>query len=426
MQLKVNQYWVTSVSWGETTKYHNGTLIINRNDLITFLESHDELKEVAIKDIALVSPGTNVRVINIFDIFPARARIHEGAVDYPGILGPVQTVGDGESAAIENVAVLSISSINDKYNKVLDMSGEGARITPHSNLYHIAVVIEPKTRNLSTEIYCNCLKRIGLRVGTYLAMAASKSKPINEVTYSLVPEPKDLPRVAYVCMLASHQKAVPGEPILYGDDVAGLMPTILHPNEILDGAVISPFWNLGIDTLSFQNNPVILDLYNRHGKDVNFVGVVPCVSHITREQRELSVLMISNLVKFILKADLAVVSKVGGGIPESDLMMTVESLEKRGICTSAIIWSYLGDGTVQDSLSTFSEFANALASVGMQDEVIDLPEQKIVIGGSLVGPFTDNPNDQAHPSHLPIRVRYRDISGAINQLGASHVAQVEI
>ncbi|WP_102348885.1 glycine/sarcosine/betaine reductase component B subunit [Bacillus sp. Marseille-P3661] len=426
MQLNINHYPVHSVSWGESTHYIDGQLVVNRDELLAHLEKSGELKDVNIKDIALVSPGTKTRIINIFDIFPARARLGEGAVDYPGILGPVQSVGDGVTASLENFAVLSVSSEYDKYHKVLDMSGPGGTITPHAELFHIAVVIEPKNDSLPSSAYNGYLKRIGLRVGTYLAKAAAKSEPDSETNYSLEPQPKELPRVAYVCMIASHQKAVPGEPILYGDDVGGLMPTILHPNEFLDGAVISPYWNLGIDTLSFQNNSVILDLYSRHGKDVNFVGVVPCVSHITRERRELSVLMATNLVHSILKADLAVVSKVGGGIPESDLMMTVESLEKRGVLTSGIIWSYLGDGTVKDSLSTYSLAANALASAGMQDDVIDLPEQEIIIGGTLLGPFTDNPHDKAQPAHLPIRARYRDVSGAINQLGASRVAQVEI
>jgi len=44
----------------------------------------------------------------------------------------------------------------------------------------------------------------------------------------------------------------------------------------------------------------------------------------------------------------------------------------------------------------------------------------------MVGPFTDDPNDKPQPANAAIRVRYRDISGAISQLGASFVSQMEI
>ena len=47
------------------------------------------------------------------------------------------------------------------------------------------------------------------------------------------------------------------EPILYGDNVRSLLPTVLHPNEVLDGAVIAPYWAFGAETYSVQNHPVV-------------------------------------------------------------------------------------------------------------------------------------------------------------------------
>ena len=425
MHLTMHQYPVQSITWGNSTEYNAGQLSISRADLLAYLHNQGELNEIEIKELALVSPATSTRVINIFDIFPAQARLGKGAINYPGVLGPIQPVGNGTVATLENFAVLAISSRTNKYHKLLDMAGPGSELTPHAGFFHLAVCADPIRSEMTEAQYHGCLKRIGLRIGSYLAGSVS-APPVSIANYSLDPHSRGLPRVAYVCMIASHQKSAAGEPILYGDDQSGLLTTILNPNEILYGSLVSPYWNLGIDTYTFQKNPVVRGLYDRHGKDVDFVGVVVCVAHITRTQRERSVLMISNLVHSVLGADLALISKVGGGIPESDLMMSIEALEQRGVRTSAIVWSHLGDGSIKDSLSATSVAADAIASAGVYDDWVDLPQQAEIVGGSTVGPFSDDPQEKPQPATAAIRVRYRDISGCISQLGASRVAQVEI
>ncbi len=106
--------------------------------------------------------------------------------------------------------------------------------------------------------------------------------------------------------------------------------------------------------------------------------------------------------------------------------MAIEPLEQRGVRTSAIVWSHLGDGSIKDSLSATSVAADAIASAGVYDDWVDLPQQAEIVGGSTVGPFSDDPQEKPQPATAAIRVRYRDISGCISQLGASRVAQVEI
>ncbi|WP_102348894.1 glycine/sarcosine/betaine reductase component B subunit [Bacillus sp. Marseille-P3661] len=426
MKLKQYQYPVTSIDWGETTNYQFGTLSINYDDLMKELSQKGDLDQVVITDIELVLPGTNTRVVNIFDVLPAQARLGENSVNYPGVLGPAQTVGDGDSAALENFAVLAISSIEERDNKLLDMAGIGATLTPYSEFFHVAFRAEPK-KEISQAVYYLALKKIGLRIGSYLARTAATSQqcPITK-TYSLETGDYKLPNAAYVFMIASHQKSETGEPILYGDDVSGLLPTILHPNEVLDGAVIAPFWNLGIDTYTFINNPVLLELYDRHGKDINFTGVVICVAHITREKRARTATMISNLVHEILNSDIAVLTKLGGGIPESDLMAAIELLEENGVSTSSVIWSTMGNGTIKDSLSAHSDAANALASAGIFDETVELPGQEIVVGGTNVDHLISEQSGNYHDAHEPILVHYRHICGAISQLGASKVGMIEV
>lgn len=425
MDLTLKQYPVRSILWGETTQYRDGSLSVNKENIQTYLMDAGALDEVAIVEMALISPATATRVVNIFDVFPAHTRLGESAFNYPGFLEPMQTVGNGSSAELNDFSVLAISSRPSSYNKVLDKSGWGAELTPQSKHYHLAFRAEPKDADMGQVEYEKALRRIGLLVGTYLAKAAASTSPADTTDYALRPVSQPLPRAVYVFMLASHQRSTKGASVLYGDDTSGLLPTVLHPNEILDGAVMSP-WNLCIDTYTVQKNPVVKELYRRHNHDVDFAGVVVCAAHVEREQRERSIQMTSSLVSEVLKADMAVLTKVGGGIPESDLMMTIERLESEGVSTAAVTWSHMGEGTIEDSLTAYATAADAVASAGINDAWVGLDAQETVIGGTTVGPFTNDPNEKPQPAHGAIRIRNREICGAISQLGDSYVAMEEL
>lgn len=54
-------------------------------------------------------------------------------------------------------------------------------------------------------------------------------------------------------------------------------PTLVHPNEILDGALIGDILSCAsakLITYDMQNSPVIKQLYKEHGKTINFAGVI--------------------------------------------------------------------------------------------------------------------------------------------------------
>ena len=424
MRLNVKEYTITSVGWGEGNAYADGRLTLDKSGLAGFLEGESDLRDIRLTGMELVGPGEKARVINIFDVLPAHARLGEGAVNYPGMLGPMQAVGDGLSARLADFAVLAVSSMPSRYLKVLDKDGPGAELTPYSAHHHLAFMAEPRDPAMKGSDYFIALKKMGLKLGVYLARIAALSAcaPARAFEYSLDAPVADLPRAAYVCMLASLQNWEKGEPILYGNDLANMTPTILHPNEILDGAVVAQNFNLGIDTYSFVNHPIVRELYDRHGKDFDFAGVVVCASHVTRDSRERSAFMTRNLVRHVLKADMAVFTKVGGGIPESDVMTAIEMLEAEGVTTAAVIWCQLGDGTVRDTLSAFSPAADALVSVGINDITLRLPPLGRVIGGDYLDPLSDDPGALPQPAAGEINLRCRELCGAINQLGASAVS----
>ena len=140
-------------------------------------------------------------------------------------------------------------------------------------------------------------------------------------TYDLPPLPtldagvKGLPRIAYIYQLQSQADLC--EPFVYGDNARKLLATLLHPNELMDGAIVSGnyemppcFKNV---TYTHQNNPVIHALYDRHGRDLCFVGVIVMNEHSTLHEKERSAIMAAKLAKDILGADGVIITKEGGG-----------------------------------------------------------------------------------------------------------------
>jgi glycine reductase len=201
---------------------------------------------------------------------------------------------------------------------------------------------------------------------------------------------------------------VAGEPLLYGDNCRHLLPTILHPNEVLDGAVLRSYTYLNMETYSIQNNGVILDLYDRHGRDLNFVGVVVYVANQLAEERQRATLMASNLVRYTLGANGAVFTKSGGGAPNVDMALIAERCEELGIKTALILWETAGPDAGDEDATLFNAPSlDAIVSIGASQLTLDLgPVERLVApdGANLTGPLTI-PSNQ--------------LCGATDHLGAS-------
>lgn len=185
----------------------------------------------------------------------------------------------------------------------------------------------------------------GIKVAVALARIALNNPPATVQTFEPV-SPADqtregLPRVAYIGQIFSRQrKPEVDEPILYGANTDGMLPIMLHPDEWLDGAIVPSLhsWFGGTETYFYQNNPIVLDLYERHhAREINFVGTVATIAGSDNFDRERHCRAAANLVKWNLQADGAVLSKYGGGLPHADLSETARLLEGMGIRTAVMV-----------------------------------------------------------------------------------------
>ncbi|MEG0190075.1 MAG: glycine/sarcosine/betaine reductase component B subunit, partial [Lachnospiraceae bacterium] len=106
-------------------------------------------------------------------------------------------------------------------------------------------------------------------------------EPDEVITYETKPlleqaaQYPNLPKIGYIHMLQS--QGLLHDTYYYGVDAKQIVPTFMYPTEIMDGAIVSGNCVAPCDkvtTYHHLNNPVITDLYKRHGKDLNFMGVI--------------------------------------------------------------------------------------------------------------------------------------------------------
>jgi len=425
MRLTLDVHTVDRVVFGSRAGLDGGVLTVEREALQALLASDPRLRDV---DAHLTNPGEGCRVVNVFDVVEPRVK-DEGGPNFPGALEPLGRVGFGRTRVLRGAAVVAVNAFFERFNGLIDMTGPGAELCPFARTANVCVTAQPSA-GVERFQYFRALKEATLRAAVSLARSAAGAPVSTTEVYDLdAPRggaaggPPRLPRVAYVFMVVSQQRpSQPDEPVLYGDNVGHLLPTVLHPNEVLDGAVLAPYRAFGSETYLIQNHPIVLELYRRHGTRLDFAGVVVTVAHVSEAARRRTVVMATNLVATTLRADGALLSKVGGGMPESDVMATCEALEELGVRTTIVVWTHGTDGRVEGSLTVVSPRADAMVSVGLNDECLDLPPVERAIGGPLAGPFSDEATASALPAAGALRVRYRDLAGVLNQLGAGRLS----
>ncbi len=383
MRLTWRVHRVAELRWADRTWLDKGVLHIDREVLAANLLQDQRLTGV---DLQLVAAGESCRILPVFDIVEPRAKIEPAGADFPGVLTPVRPVGMGATRVLRGMAV-EILDPSPPPNRVpiLDLTAapldgwSSAEQCRYASLHHLVVV--PRLKDgLDVNERCHALRLANLRAATFLARNI-EGEPDEEQSFELTPVDPGLPRVAYVYQMHSHQRpTVPGEGLLYGDNCRHLLPTIVHPNEVLDGAVLRAYDGLAIQTYGIQNHAVILDLYRRHGQDLDFAGVVVNVANQLPEERDRATVMTGNLVKYALQADGAVFSKSGGGAPHVDMALSAERCEELGVKTTMLAWDLTStDDGLQGATLFSSPLLNAIVSVGSNNVDLPLPSVERVI-----------------------------------------------
>jgi sarcosine reductase len=419
MRLELEYIHVQDIRFGSATAVQNHILSINRQELISLLDEEPLFERM---EIDLAHPGESCRIIRVLDVLEPRYRLN--GPNFPGALDGNGLVGDGRTRALKNVAIIETDQLATRERNIIDMRGPAAEFSPIAHTHNIVLLPYPKP-GADKDDYRLAVKKAGLKAATYLGAAAKSVAPDETQTFELPSVafnqgPKDLPRIAYVFPMHSHQHPTQQkETVFYGSNIQGFMPTTVHPNEILDGALM---FSYSAFTWFAQNHPVILELYRRHGKDLWFAGVVLTVAPVTVGEKERNALLNARLAKEVLGADGILATKIGGGAVDTDLMMTYTRAEEMGMKAALIIMERYPD----TGITFVPENVNALVTPGLTRDPVRLPAVERVIGGETLHLDNSNP-DNTNPGLPPmsadqeINVWVGDIVGAISQVGGSRL-----
>lgn len=419
MRLEIGNIMIEDVQFGDKIEVKNKTLFVNKEELLEQLSGVDHIKSI---DVDLARPGEEVRITPVKDVIEPRVKMEGDAKIFPGVLDKVVQVGEGRTNVLKGAAVVTCGKIVGFQEGIIDMSGPGAEYTPFSKLNNVCLIIEPE-EGITSYTYEEAARIAGLKAASYLAECCKDAEVSDVETYETKPlleqidEHKDLPKVGYVYMLQT--QGLLHDTYLYGTDVKHIVPTILYPTEVMDGAIISGNCVSACDkntTYHHLNNPVIKDLYSRHGKDINFMGVIVTNETVYLADKDRSSDFTSKLAEY-LGLDGVVITQEGFGNPDTDLIMNCKKISAKGIKTVIVTDEYAGRDGASQSLADADESADAVVTGGNANEVIELPAMKKIIGmldyvDNIAGGFDGSLREDGS-----IEAEIQVITGATNELG---------
>ncbi|HZD39441.1 MAG TPA: glycine/sarcosine/betaine reductase component B subunit [Terriglobales bacterium] len=420
MNLVLAHHPITEIGFGASATLDGETLIIDREALERCVLEDESVASV---DFEIVRPGESCRAGPVFDIVEPRAKAPGGSPDFPGILGAPQTAGLGTTHVLPGIAVtlLAEEPAGDSrgVGYLLEMSGAAAEGSGYASLHHIVILLHTKA-DLPGYAKHRAYRMAGLKVAVQLAQPSiGRSPACTEVhrPISVAEEKRNgLPRVAYIGQIFSRQrKPEPEEKIIYGTNTEGMLPVVLHPDEWLDGAVLTSYHTSlgGAETYFYQNHPVITELYRRHDAgEIDFVGTIATIASANNFDRERNCRFAANLARWALKADAAVLTKFGGGVPHTDLAETARLLEGMGVKTAVQVTDLARDRRVESALLFNFPEVDAIVCIGGNGTSWKVPRVEHVVAASaelkesLVG---------------PLEISALNVVGVANQQGASRL-----
>jgi len=410
--LSIEYIRVTDVQWGEKMELTEGVLTLNKQELLDAIAEDTGVFETC--EIHLVKPGEDCRILGIQDVMQPRCKVDAPETTYPGIWGKLAPMGEGRTLALKGVVVSDIyyAPLNVKW--YLDMKGETARYSQFSKHFHVILDAKPK-EGITPLDYAQAVKHASLTINVMLAKLGLGQTPDKVETFDLgpvVPGPdgKPLPKVAYsVVHIAQHDTC---NFLVYGQSAVGMLPIVLQPTEILDGAMLWRYWQ---PNYYLQNENFIKELMRRHGKDLEFVGMVISNNVMKIDDKDAMAMMSARICRDTLKADCVVINKSGMGHAQLDAAMNFTWMQKFGM-PAVVNLSAVSNETPGDSLVVFNSDLDAITN-SSRSYILKHPKVARLIGEGVDVPCLRGIDPWGPFEHVTAAA----YQGWMNQLGDFYV-----
>ncbi len=387
-------YDVKDAVFGEKTSLGDGVLTIAKEELKA--EIAPLLKAVKDVDFEIVKPGENTRIIHLLDTIQPMVKVEGEGIQYSGYFGDPLMVGCGKTNLLSGFTVMesaalpwdessASSGLLYPRDAILDMQGPIAKMTPFCETINFVIVYELNEGKSSIE-YDNEIRNIGIKISTYLAEVTVGKETDREEVFSIDEVNPELPNVVFVWN--SQNQGPYSNTFIYGHPIDNMVPTLFHPNELMDGCVVSGnyVWPaFKVPTYLYVNSPILLELYKEHGKTINFRGVIFGRSHNPSNWHKTRCAQVAVKIAQYLEADGLVMAWEGGGNAAVDGMLTIQCAEKHGIKASTITFEFGGvDGTEGILLVDDVPEADAIISGGSIEKPYTIPDVDRVVGGDVL------------------------------------------
>jgi len=419
VKLEMGHINITDIKFASESKIEDGVLYVSEEAVKEIVLEDEKLKSVAL-DIA--KPGESTRITPVKDVIEPRVKVEGRGGIFPGVISKVDTVGSGKTYALKGMAVITAGKIVGFQEGIIDMTGPGADYTPFSKLNNLVLVIEPAA-DIKQHDYEKAVRFAGFRVAAYigeLARELTADETFEYETYTIkegMEKFPNLPRVAYVQMLQS--QGLLHDTYVYGVDAKRTLSTILNPTEVMDGAIVSGNCVSACDkntTYHHLNNPVIHDMFEQHGKTINFVCQIITNENVYLADKQRSSDWTAKMCK-LLDLDGVIVSQEGFGNPDTDLIMNCKKIEAEGVKTVIITDEYAGRDGKSQSLADADPAADAVVTGGNANQVIILPKLDKVIGTMDYVTKIAGASDETLREDGSLEVELQVITGATNETG---------
>ena len=423
MRLEVGNIFIKDIQFASATKVENGVLYVNKEELVNLLSEDEHIKSI---DLEIVKPGDSVRITPVKDVIEPRVKVEGKGGIFPGFLSKVDVVGEGKTNVLKGAAVVTTGKIVGFQEGIIDMTGPGAEYTPFSKTCNLVVIAEP-VDGLLQHAHEEAVRIVGFKAAKYLGEAGRTVTPDEVNVYETKPlfeqaaEYPELPKVAYVYMLQT--QGLLHDTYVYGVDAKKIVPTIIYPTEVMDGAIVSGNCVSACDknpTYVHMNSPIIHDLYKLHGKEYNFMGVIITNENVYLADKERSSNWSAKLAEY-MGLDAVIISEEGFGNPDTDLMMNCKKITAKGIKTVIVTDEYAGRDGASQSLADSDPAGDACVSNGNANMVITLPKLDKIIGhievvDYIAGGFAGSTKEDGS-----LEVEIQAITGATSEVGFGYL-----
>jgi glycine reductase complex component B subunit alpha and beta len=382
-RLELASFPVRHAALATSTRWDDGRLAIDAQAVRALVLRDPRIADVRLE---LTHPGDSTRVLRVLDAVEPLHKVGGGTA-FPGFNGPPRTAGSGRTHRLDGFTVVEVtdfpfpaSGVQAFEEGVIEMSGPGAEYSACSDRVNLLLALTPGAASTNVD-YDDAVRRAALRVSDYLAASTRDLEPPAMVGLG-AEVARGPPRVVWVHQVRAQGPMV--QTFLYGHELTGMVPTLLHPGELLDGALVSGNYKSGSKTPTFRHtwHPALAALLERHGRDLDLAGVVVARGHHESEfLKERSAHFVAKLAG-ILRADAALCTYEATGNTHIDFMLTVQALEQAGVPAAAVVHEYGGPLGTDPPLVDFVPEAIALASSGGIDRRLRLPAVERLIGGT--------------------------------------------